>query len=188
MRKAADFIHETGQLKRVKRTGWWMAGIDNPESVADHSFRAGVIAYVLGKKEGIEPEKAGFMALINDLQEARLNDLHKVGHKYIDFKKAEASAIRDQLLGIGDTGKDMLESFEQFHNDGSKEGVVAKDADLLECAFQAREYMHFGYPDLQGWIDNVASHLKTESARELLDGMKNTDPSQWWQGLKKTER
>ena len=29
------------------------------------------------------------MTLFGDIHEARINDLHKMGHSYIDFKKAE---------------------------------------------------------------------------------------------------
>ena len=110
-KKISNFFFEMGQLKRVKRSGWWLAGINNPESVADHSFRAGVIAYVLADMEGVNPEKSAVMALFNDLQEARINDLHKVGHKYIDFRKAEVDVIRDQLFGLP-SGKKMLNLFE----------------------------------------------------------------------------
>jgi putative hydrolase of HD superfamily len=27
----AKYLYEIGQLKRVKRSGWWMAGITDPE-------------------------------------------------------------------------------------------------------------------------------------------------------------
>jgi hypothetical protein len=42
--EAADitgFLFETGVLKRYPRTGWVLAGVPAPESVADHSFRPG---------------------------------------------------------------------------------------------------------------------------------------------------
>ena len=32
------------QLRRIKHEGWRLIGVDNPESVADHSLRAGKIA------------------------------------------------------------------------------------------------------------------------------------------------
>ncbi len=35
--KVAHFLFETGTLKNARRTGWWMAGIRDPESVAEHS-------------------------------------------------------------------------------------------------------------------------------------------------------
>lgn len=185
--KISNFFFEMGQLKRVKRSGWWLAGINNPESVADHSFRASVIAYVLADMEKVNPEKSAVMALFHDLQEARINDLHKVGHKYIDFRKAEVSVIRDQLMGFS-SGEKMLNLFNDFNNDKTKEGIVARDADLLECAFQAKEYLHLGYKDTQNWLDNTEKLLVTDSAKKLFVKMNSMSPSEWYKNLKKVER
>ena len=33
----AGFGYELGLLKRLRRTGWWHVGVDNPESVAAHT-------------------------------------------------------------------------------------------------------------------------------------------------------
>jgi putative hydrolase of HD superfamily len=188
-KKVMKFSYELGQLKRVKRSGWWMLGVNNPESVAEHSFRAGMLAYMIAKMENANPEKTAFMALINDLHEARLNDLHKVGHRYIDFRKAEIEALREQVFGLPNgIGDDILNLYGQYSSDSSKEGMIAKDADLLECAIQAREYIDIGHKDAQNWIDNVEPKLKTESAKKLFKTMMETEPNSWWQGLKKTER
>ena len=68
---------------------WWVAGIANPESVAEHSFRCAVIGYYLSHLEDVDSYKVLVMTLFNDIHEARINDLHKMGHYYIDFKEAE---------------------------------------------------------------------------------------------------
>ena len=33
---ALDFFAEAGLLKHIKRSGWWVAGVKDPESVAEH--------------------------------------------------------------------------------------------------------------------------------------------------------
>lgn len=38
------FLYEAGTLKQTRRTGWWMAGVRDPESVAEHSWRTALIA------------------------------------------------------------------------------------------------------------------------------------------------
>ena len=50
-----NFLYEMGLLKRYKRTGWMIAGIDNPESIAEHSFRTAIIGYLLAVMEGADP-------------------------------------------------------------------------------------------------------------------------------------
>ena len=39
------------------------------------------------------------MTLFNDIHEARINDLHKMGHYYIEFRKAEQRAF-DEGVGL----------------------------------------------------------------------------------------
>src|SRR6266478_8558315 len=97
---ALDFFAEAGLLKRVKRSGWWVAGIENPETVAEHCFRCAVIGYYLAHCEGVDPFRVVTMTLFNDIHEARINDLHKMGHYYIDFRDAEKKAFTDQMARL----------------------------------------------------------------------------------------
>ena len=188
MKKLVDFLYETGQLKRVKRSGWWLINIKDPESVADHSFRAAVIGYVLGKLEKADAEHVAVMCTFNDLHEARLNDLHKVGHRYIDFREAETKAHAEQTEWLGNIGKDIFGLHKEFQGQKTKEALIARDADLLEGLVQAREYLKIGYTDAQNWIDNTTKLLVTESAKKLAAELSRTDPNEWWHGLKKSVR
>jgi putative hydrolase of HD superfamily len=43
-----------------------------PESVADHSFRGAVIAFVVAEIEGIDPFRTAVICLFHDLNEIRL--------------------------------------------------------------------------------------------------------------------
>ena len=55
MTAVLNFFAEAGLLKRVRRSGWWVAGIDDPESVADHSFRTAVIGFHMAYLEKVDP-------------------------------------------------------------------------------------------------------------------------------------
>ncbi len=189
MRKTVDFFFELGQLKRVKRSGWWIAGVKDPETVAEHSFRTAAIGYVLAGLEGADERKVMLSCLFNDLHEARINDLHKVGHRYIDFKRAETKAFSDAVERLPKApAKELRDAFAGFQLQDTKEGIVARDADLLECALQAKEYLDIGHADAKDWIDNVRKLLRTRSAKEMLNILSRTSPSSWWKGLKKIER
>ena len=78
-----------GQLKRVKRSGWWIAGVENPESVAEHSFRTAAIAYLLAKLEGADAGRVTLMALFHDMGEARTNDLHRIVRRYVNWENVD---------------------------------------------------------------------------------------------------
>src|SRR6266540_586829 len=45
--ETVKLAHELGQLKMLPRTGWLRAGIEHPESVAEHSLRAAMLAWML---------------------------------------------------------------------------------------------------------------------------------------------
>ena len=181
----AKFLYEMGQLKRVKRSGWWIAGVKDPETVAEHSFRTAVIAYLLARLEGVDPGKAVLMALFHDMQEARTNDAHRIVRRYADWKNVDKKAIKEQCIRLPDEmAKQMVTLFEEFEEDVSLEARVVRDADLLECIVQACEYQALGYHDVIDWILNAQTALKTESAKKIAAECIKTEPKEWWQGLK----
>jgi 5'-deoxynucleotidase YfbR-like HD superfamily hydrolase len=50
-------VDEMGLLKRSKRTSWLSAGVDNPESLAEHTFRTAIIGYLLARIGGDDPTR-----------------------------------------------------------------------------------------------------------------------------------
>jgi len=181
----AKFLYEMGQLKRVKRSGWWIAGVKDPESVAEHSFRTAAIAYLLADLEGVDTGKAVLMALFHDLPEARTNDAHRIVRSYADWKDVDKKAIAEQSKRLPNrVEKEVILLFEEFEKEDSPEAKVVRDADLLECIIQAREYQASGYNDVADWIFNARAVLKTDSARKIAAECLKMEPKEWWQGLK----
>jgi putative hydrolase of HD superfamily len=185
MQELVQFLFETGHLKNVDRSGWWLFGNKNPESVAEHSFRCTVLGYILAKLEKVDPSKVIMMCLFHDVHETRTNDLHKVVQKYINQEEAGDKATEDQLKPLKDPiGKEISDVLGELTNQESKESVVAKDADILECAMQAREYQVQGYETAVDWLDRADDRLKCESSKKLLSILKQSDPNEWWKKLK----
>ena len=183
------FLFEAGQLKQVKRSGWWIINIKDPENVAEHSFRCAIVGYVLSKMEKCNTEKVVLMCLFQDLPEARITDLHKVAHRYIDVRKAEKEAFREQMERLPKESADELTKlFMEFSSDSSKEGVVARDADLLENVLSAKEYYDLGHKEAARWIHHIRKLIKTQSAMTLLKTIEKTNSKEWSFGLKKSER
>jgi putative hydrolase of HD superfamily len=188
-KKIINFLAEAGQLKRVKRSGWWVIGIKDPESVAEHCFRCAVLGYILAKMEKADPYKVAMMALFNDIHEARINDLHKMGHSYIDFREAEMKVFKEQIgLLPAAMGGELSLLRGEYDKQSSKEAVIARDADILECVFQAKEYLEFGVKDAQSFIDVGKRYLKSRSAKALVKSMQSWKSKDWWFHLKKFER
>ncbi len=188
MKDISKFFFELGQLKMVKRSGWWVAGVKDPESVAEHSFRAVMIGRILAELEKADKDKVTMMLLFHDVPEARVNDMHKVGARYVDFDKVELKALEEQVTRLPkNIAKEVLDNFHEMHELKTKEARVAKDADLLECAIQAKEYLEQSYKDCENWIYNIEKRLKTKTGKEFLKLIKKTKPNSWWYGLKHIE-
>jgi putative hydrolase of HD superfamily len=187
IKNIVNFIFELNQLKRQIHSGWLYAGIKNPDSVAEHALRAAQIGYILAVMEGdANPEKVVTMLAIHDNAEARIGDQNKVSARYYSNKDAEEKAMLDQLDNLGKAVSNKWKKyFLEYENRNTKEGIIAKDADWLEQAFQAKEYVDLGFYSAEDWILNVEKALETKSAKLLIKEMKKTKFTDWWQGLKK---
>lgn len=186
-KKITNFIFELGQLKRQVHSGWWKAGVKNPTTVAEHSMRAAQIGFILAIMEGdANPEKVATMLLFHDNPETRVGDQDKVAARYFSKNDAEELAFKDQVKLFPDSAQSLLLGyFDEFENRNTKEGIIAKDADWLEIAFQAKEYVDLHYPAAQNWIDNVAEAVETDSAKKIVKEIYDTNFTDWFQGLKK---
>lgn len=180
----AKYLYEMGYLKQVKRAGWGMIGISQPESVAEHSFRTAILGYVLASLAGADPQKTATMCLFHDTAEARTGDLHRVARRYHNGD-GEERAFADQMSRLPDTtAKGITSLVHEYEERSPLEGKLARDADLLECILQAREYQTQGYTDADDWIKGCYVSLQTETAKDLADACLRVEPREWWQGLK----
>ncbi|MER7771544.1 HD domain-containing protein [Kitasatospora sp. NPDC096140] len=175
----ARFLFEAGTLKHTKRTGWWMAGVRDPESVAEHSWRTSVVASIIARLEGADPARAAFLATWHDVAETRTGDVNYVGKKYATSADPEA-VTADQVKGmpevLASTVQDLIAEYEGKE---SPEAVCARDADKLECLIQGVEYLAQGYANAQRWIDNSRGRLTTKTAQDLADAILATDSLDW---------
>ncbi|HOX54666.1 MAG: HD domain-containing protein [Candidatus Omnitrophica bacterium] len=182
--KVIDFISEAGLLKLIKRSGWWVLGIKNPESVAEHSFRCAVLGYVLAKMEKADSSRVLMMALFNDMQEARINDSHKMAQRYIEYQKAEDKAFGEQISLLPNSMKDELSKMhKEYRSQKTKESIIARDADILECLIQAREYFEDGFKQAVKFMRKAPQHLKSKSAKRLWRLARAKDLNLWWESL-----
>jgi putative hydrolases of HD superfamily len=175
----ARYIFELGHLKATPRTGWTLAGISNPESVADHSFRTALIGVLLAHEEGADPARTALICLFHDTTETRLGDIPSVGKKYLRESPEEVVADQTRELPIG-----LAEMISRLVSDYSSvsgfEAQLAKDADKLECLAQAVEYVESGSVQANAWIGALEKEICSESGLRLATAIQETPPSQWW--------
>ncbi|MGW0787501.1 HD domain-containing protein [Streptomyces sp. NPDC002911] len=173
------FLYEAGTLKNTRRTGWWMAGVSDPESVAEHSWRASLIASIIAKLEGADPAQAAFLAVWHDTQETRTGDVNHLGKKYAppgDPQEVTADQTAGMPEVLASTVRDLIAEYEAKE---SPEAVCARDADKLECMLQGIEYRAQGYENAQRWIDNSRGRLVTETGKRLASELLEQGPLDW---------
>ncbi len=188
MKKIVNFLYELGMLKRIRHEGWRIIGIESPETVAAHSLRAAQIGYLLAKLENYDnPDEICAMLVWHDMHEARLGDIHKIANRYL--QKNKEKVVTDQLdeLAQPKIKQTLLILWQQLERKNTQAGIIAKDADLLEQALTAKEYLEKGYSDAQDWIDNIKQALQTNTAKKLIQEIEQTSSNDWWQGLKKLD-
>jgi len=180
------FFYEMGHLSRVKREGWRLLGIEDPESVADHSLRAAQIAWILAKLEGYaNPNEVAAMMIFHDIGECRIGDLHKLANRYVSAD--EDRAVKEQTERLGSAGEDLFSLWHGVESRSTQAGIIAKDADLVELAVRAREYIERGYLDASEWFEAAKARVKTKSAKELIEQLPTVSSTSWWHGLKKID-
>jgi len=188
-KKLLNFLCEAGMLKRVRRSGWWVLGIKDAETVAEHSFRCAVIGYIIAKMENIFPYKVLMMTIFGDIHEARINDSHKMAQRYIDFEKAEERAFNEQVKSLSKRIKDeLLKIHKEYKKQKTKESIVARDADILECLIQAKEYHEYGFKEAVKFMKKAPQFLETKSARRLWSLAKQMNLNEWWERLSEFSR
>ena len=175
----ANFIFEMGQLRLEPRRGWQRLNL-RPETVAEHSLRAAQLGYLLAVQEACPcPEQVAAMLIFHDMAEVRTADSDRIAKRYC--RNDEAAAVGDQTRPLGEAGRRVQALWHEMHQRRSQAARIAKDADLLEMAFTARQLMAQGHSAARHWFDSAGQGLSTDTARRLYTALERVSPHQWWQ-------
>ncbi len=75
MKEKIEFLLKINQLKEIPRTGWVWREVENPETIAEHTFRLMFITWLLAGKRKLNIGRAMKVALFHDLCEVYAGDL-----------------------------------------------------------------------------------------------------------------
>ena len=184
---------EAGLLKRVKRSGWWCSGIKDPESVSDHSHRCALLAFTIAAEEGGDAFRASALAFFHDLPETRLSEAHAVVKRYWTRIAQDEARARDEQNAVRPDGpaRRLIAALGREWVQGrSLEARAARDADYLECAIQALEYLWQEKSTAREWLDSNLRRLQTPMGRRLGSRLKALylkgdweDFRVWWKSI-----
>jgi len=166
-----------GMLKKTPRTGYQFLG-SGQESVAEHSFRAAIIGYILAKQTpGIDPYKVVLMCLFHDFHEARTGDHNYVNKQYVTVD--EDKAVRDLARDLP-FGDEIISVTDEFNRAETAEARIARDADQLDLMVELKEKKDLGNRYAIDWLFYAEKRLLTDSGKKMSDELLKTDSTDWW--------
>ena len=156
------FCEAALNLKGVRRQGWVDAGLERPESVADHSYATAVLAMVMADMDKLDAGRAVRMALLHDMAEGITGDMVPGRVDPAVKRRLERDAM-DRILGnLPAPLRDSYTSiWEEYLAGNTPEARLVHDADRLEMGLQARRY--------RSMLDADTAESFMESARDGLE-------------------
>ncbi|MBU0953156.1 MAG: HD domain-containing protein [Nanoarchaeota archaeon] len=174
MEDLITFFRRIGELKTLKRTGWTHRNVPNSESVADHSFRTIVMAFLLAPRVGIDQNKAVKLALVHDLAETLVGDITPIDHVPKEEKHDREKAAMIELSTLNGS-QELLSLWLEFEEGTTKEAIFVQQLDKFETLFQVAEYQE-KYRDikLDDFIPDNEKQVQHPLLRKLLKMIRET--------------
>jgi putative hydrolases of HD superfamily len=155
-----QMLHAAATLKMLPRSGWLLAGVAQPESVADHSLATALLALTLvalvnddlasnGLSEPLDAGRVAQIAVVHDLAESVVTDLPRRVTQLLgkDVKhQAEAQALTQLTRDL--PACDFMALWREYSESATPEGRLVHDADKLEMIHQALAYERAGNQNL----------------------------------------
>lgn len=185
---AIEALARSYALKDETRTGWQLRGIEDPESVAAHSWGVTLLVVRFCPAD-LDRELALSLAAVHDVAEAETGDIAvraesgKQETTAEEKQRLEAAAIAGPLAGLGEDVRDLWEIYERRE---CPEARFVKDMDLLDTCLQALIYEHEErydpdadnpnfeeYDRLDEFFATSEPRFSTDRGRELFEAIRS---------------
>ena len=128
-----EALKEALGLKDVIRAGWIRAGVQNPESVAAHSWGMALLATQLCP-EDLNLQRVLELCILHDIAEVHVGDITPHDNVSAEEKnRRESEAIQQMDITASD-------AFEEYEAQQSPESRFVRYLDKLDMALQAEIY------------------------------------------------
>lgn len=169
MHRFIDIFLDTGKLKQKKQRGFVLRGVENPPTVGCHSFREGVMAWLLSTDTGLNQTKIFKLVFLHDLVSGSAGDLtpyepylenldeevdkKEVFKKWVqlskktkeEFAQKKTKKEKEELNELFSevprkVKKEAKELWEEYENLNSPEAQFVYQVNKLEIFMQALQY------------------------------------------------
>lgn len=184
-----DFLLDALELKDEKRTGWELRKIEEPESVADHSWSVGLLCLIYSDQENVETGKCLKMALLHDLAEYQTGDLvTRADSEMQQVEKEDKHSMETnamEKISSGLENREIMAIWKEYEERETPEAKFVKDMDMIDMCLQALKYEkqkrydpeedneNFQeYDNLDEFFATTEPRLNTETGKQLFQQLK----------------
>jgi putative hydrolase of HD superfamily len=139
-----DALLTAYRLKDEGRTGWELRNVNDPESVAGHSWGVALLTLAYAEDAGVDADRALRLAVLHDIGEAELGDVptradpnHQPDVSHEEKERRERETVESLAAALGD---DLFDDWDAYERRDSQEARFVKDMDLVDMCVQALYY------------------------------------------------
>ena len=138
----SEFFFQIAGLKKLPRSGWKIkVGLENSESVAEHSYMMSVMAMVLSDLKSLNSIKVIKMSILHDWAESKIGDFMPDEIGYDKKSELENYAMIEILESLPQRlQSDYQNIWNEFLVRDTPEARLVHEIDKLEMALQAKIY------------------------------------------------
>jgi len=176
LRQLIEFWKLALRLKNEPRRGWFQrVGLEEIESVADHSFGVAILSLFEAERRGYDVGHVLKLALVHDLEEAITGDLTPKDKRRLTQKIAShrKKVARERILLDLPLGQKQgyQRIWKELVAGRTREASLVKDLDKLEMALQARYYESKGASttEIKDFYSSARRAIKDRGLKAILD-------------------
>ena len=167
----SNFFFQIAELKKLPRSGWKIkAGLDNSESVAEHSYMMSVMSMVLSDMKSLNSEKVLKMAILHDWAESKIGHFMPDEIGYDKKSELENHAMSEILESLPQKIQDEYANiWNEFLVRNTPESRLVHELDKLEMALQAKIYEKDVEPEkVKSFIISAVEQIIDPDVKKIL--------------------
>jgi putative hydrolase of HD superfamily len=182
-RNMVSFLRVVNKLKHLKRTGWVNSQVNDPETVASHMWRMGVMSILIPSTASIDRERCIKMCIVHDLAESIVGDItpddnvadhdkHQLEanaiEKFRSILKQDLSDSEEHDQEFTTVVDEMVNLFYEYEENSTPEAKLVKDFDKFDMILQADEYERDQQKLLPSFFRTTQGRFQTDIGKNLV--------------------
>ena len=167
----SEFFFQIAGLKKLPRSGWKIKlGLEDSESVAEHSYMMSVMSMVLSDMKSLDSEKVIKMSILHDWAESKIGDFMPDEIGYDKKSELENYAMVEILESLPEKIQyNYQKIWNEFLLRNTSEARLVHELDKLEMALQAKIYEKDVEPEkVKPFIISAVEQIIDPNVKKIL--------------------